>query len=70
MTVSPGANIAGKCTIGDGSYIGMGAIILDGVTIGAGAVVGAGSLVTRNVPANVLVYGSPAKVQRTGVDGR
>ena len=44
--------------------IGSGATILCGVTIGENALVGAGSVVTRDVPANVVVAGNPAKVQR------
>ena len=45
-------------------WIGAGAIILPGVTIGAGSIVGAGSVVTANVPANVVVAGTPARVIR------
>ena len=44
-----------------GASIGAGAIIICGVTIGAGAMVGAGSVVTKDVPANTLVIGNPAK---------
>jgi acetyltransferase-like isoleucine patch superfamily enzyme len=42
--------------------IGSGAVILGGVTIGERAIVGAGSVVTRDVPADVLVAGNPARV--------
>ena len=45
-----------------GAWIAMGAIILPGVTIGQGAVVAAGSVVTKDVPPNVFVEGSPAEV--------
>ncbi|MBO9533109.1 MAG: acyltransferase [Solirubrobacteraceae bacterium] len=51
-------------TIGDGAWIGAGAIIFPGVHVGRGAVVGAGSIVTRDVDADHLVAGSPAKVVR------
>ncbi len=47
--------------IGDDVWIGLGARILKGVTIGNGAVIAAGSIVTRNVPAGMLVAGSPAR---------
>lgn len=43
-------------------WIGSNAVILKGVTIGEGAIVAAGSVVTKDVPANVVVGGSPARV--------
>lgn len=42
-------------------WIGAGAIILPGVTIGENSIVGAGSIVTKDVPANTIVAGNPAK---------
>jgi len=50
--------------IGRRVWIGYGAIILKGVTIGDNAIIGAGSVVTRDVPANTLAAGSPARVIR------
>jgi len=44
-----------------GASIGAGSVIICGVTIGEGAMVGAGSVVTKDVPANTLVTGNPAK---------
>lgn len=41
--------------------IGAGSIILGGVTIGENAMIGAGSIVTKDIPANELWYGNPAK---------
>jgi sugar O-acyltransferase (sialic acid O-acetyltransferase NeuD family) len=61
-TVHPGGNIAGHCHIGKNVTIGMGANIIDGINIGDNAVVGAGALVTKNVEANTLVMGVPAKL--------
>lgn len=49
-------------TIEDGVWIGANATILPGVTIGAGSVVAAGSVVTKDVPAGVVVCGIPARV--------
>jgi acetyltransferase-like isoleucine patch superfamily enzyme len=49
--------------IGDDVWIGSHAVILPGVTVGNGAVIGAGSIVSRDVPENAIVYGSPASVQ-------
>ena len=47
-----------------GVSIGAGAVILGGVTIGENALIGAGSVVTKNIPANELWLGNPAKFIR------
>jgi maltose O-acetyltransferase len=51
--------------IGSDVWVGGGAIILPGVTIGDGAVVGAGSVVTRDVGADQIVAGNPARPRST-----
>lgn len=48
--------------IKDNVWIGMNAVVLKGVTIGENSVVAAGSVVTKDVPANVVVAGNPAVV--------
>ena len=48
-----------------GASIGSGSTILSNVTIGENAIVGAGSLVTKDVPANAIVAGNPAKKLKT-----
>ena len=53
-----------RTIIKSGASIGTGATILANVTIGENAIVGAGSVVTKNVPANCIVAGNPAKVLR------
>ncbi len=53
-----------RITIEDGASIGAGAIILGGVTIGKKAMVGAGSVVTKDIPAEELWMGNPAKFVR------
>ena len=45
-----------------GASIGSSATILCGITIGENAMVGAGSVVTKNVPANTIVAGNPARI--------
>lgn len=51
-------------TIGNGVWIGGGAIVIGGVEIGDNAIIGAGSVVTRDVPANAVVAGNPARILR------
>jgi acetyltransferase-like isoleucine patch superfamily enzyme len=53
-----------RTVVRKGASIGSGAIILANTTIGENAIVGAGSVVTRDVPANAVVAGNPAKVLR------
>ena len=50
--------------IGKNCWIGAGAIILPGVTIGDQVVVGAGSVVTKDLPSNVVAVGNPCRVVR------
>ena len=52
-------------TIGNNVWLGGGAIVLPGVTIGDNTVVGAGAVVTRDLPADVVAIGNPARVVRT-----
>jgi UDP-2-acetamido-3-amino-2,3-dideoxy-glucuronate N-acetyltransferase len=53
-----------KTLVKKGASIGSGATILSNVTIGERAIVGAGSVVTRDVPPDVIVIGNPARVLR------
>ena len=57
----PDFDTFGQVTICDYAYIGSGAQIMPGVTIGEGSLVAAGSIVTKSVPARVVVAGNPAK---------
>jgi len=50
--------------IGNNVWIGANSVILPGVTIGDNTVIGAGSIVTRDVPANVVAVGNPCRVMR------
>jgi dTDP-4-amino-4,6-dideoxygalactose transaminase/acetyltransferase-like isoleucine patch superfamily enzyme len=54
-----------RTVIRKGASIGSGVTILSNVEIGANAIVGAGSVVTRDVPANTIVAGNPARIMRT-----
>jgi acetyltransferase-like isoleucine patch superfamily enzyme len=53
-----------KTVVREGASIGSGSTILSKITIGENAIVGAGSVVTKDVPANAIVAGNPAKVLR------
>ena len=50
--------------IGRNCWLGAGVIVMPGVTIGDNSVIGAGSVVTKDIPANVVAVGNPCKVMR------
>lgn len=50
--------------IGQNCWLGAGVIVLPGVTVGDNAVIGAGSVVTRDLPSNVVAVGNPCRVLR------
>jgi len=52
-------------TLGDNVWLGGGVIVCPGVSIGDNSVVGAGSVVTRDIPPNVVAVGNPARVIRS-----
>ncbi len=55
------AGVPSPVTIGDGCWIGLRAVVMPGVTIGARSIVATGSIVTRDVPAETIVAGAPAR---------
>lgn len=59
-----GLEYALPITVGNNVWIGAHVCVLPGVSIGDNTVIGAGSVVTKNIPANVLAYGNPCKVIR------
>lgn len=63
-----GPELGAPITIGEDCWLCGNVIVLAGVTIGNGSVVGAGSVVTKDVPPNCVVAGSPARIiKRLGV---
>lgn len=56
--------VAARTDVRKGASIGANATILPGLIIGEGAMIAAGSVVTRDVPANALVVGNPARIIR------
>lgn len=61
VTVSPGVNISGYCTINTGSYLGTGSTILENKSIGEWSTVGGQAMVVKDVAPNSTVVGIPAK---------
>ncbi len=60
-----GLEFAKPVTIGEDVWIGGSVVICPGVTIGDRTIIGAGSVVTKNIPADVVAGGNPCKVIRT-----
>lgn len=59
-----GPELASPVTIGDNVWLGGGCIICPGVSIGANTTIGAGSVVTKDIPANVVAAGNPCRIIR------
>lgn len=60
--ISPQAQLLGGVQLEDYVSVGAGAIVLPRIKIGKFAVIGAGAVVTKDVPENVVVVGSPARI--------
>ena len=58
----PDFDTFGKVSIGDYVYIGTNSLIMPGVTVDDNVLIAAGSIVTKSIPANVVVAGAPAKI--------
>jgi sugar O-acyltransferase (sialic acid O-acetyltransferase NeuD family) len=65
VEISPGAKILGRSKIGSYSQIGANSTILPDLIIGQNVIIGAGSVVTKDVSANTMVVGVPAKIIKT-----
>lgn len=61
-SIHPDFDLFGRVTIGDWVYIGTHSLIMPGVTIGNNVLVAAGSVVTKSIPADMVVGGNPAKI--------
>ncbi|OQY88340.1 MAG: sugar O-acyltransferase [Chloroflexi bacterium UTCFX4] len=63
-SIAGGVAISGNVRVGEACYLGANASIKDGVVIGAGSLIGMGSVVLKNVAANTVVVGNPARELR------
>lgn len=68
-SVTVGVTFGGNVRTGTNCFFGLKSAVLPGLTIGNNVQVAAGALVTKSVPDNVLVGGSPARLIRTHSDG-
>jgi len=62
--IDPKGKRGGPVRIGNNVFMGVNSIVLHSVTIGDNSVIGAGSVVTKDIPPNVVAVGNPAKVIR------
>lgn len=62
--VAPRAALGGAARLGELSMLALGATVLHCVNVGANTTVGAGSVVTRDIPKDVVAYGTPARIIR------
>ena len=61
-SLAPGVTMAGDSRVGERTLIGTGAVLSERLSIGSNVIVGAGAVVVRDVPDNVVVAGSPARI--------
>jgi sugar O-acyltransferase (sialic acid O-acetyltransferase NeuD family) len=64
VNLSPGVHLAGSVSCGEDAFLGIGAAVVPGIRIGRRAIVGAGATVIADVPDDVTVAGTPARIIR------
>lgn len=68
-SLAPGSMTGGRVSIGARTAVGIGAVIKHGVAIGHDSVIGANSYVTKDLPSDVVAYGTPARIIRSRAAG-
>ena len=63
--VAPHATLAGNVHVGAGTWVGAGTVVRQGITIGSGCMIGVGSVVVKDIPDNVVVYGNPCRIVKS-----
>lgn len=61
VSMNPASSVSGDCRIGTGALIGVAAVVLNQLSVGPGALVGGSACVVRDVPAEAVVKGVPAR---------
>lgn len=64
-SIYAGTNIAGFAEIGKNTVVGPGCTVFSNVKIGSDCIIGGGSVVSKDIPSNVLAYGNPCKVVKS-----
>lgn len=64
VVLSPGVMVGGEVQVGSHTMIGMGAVVSNKIKIGNESVIGGNSFVNRDIPENVVAYGTPARIIR------
>ena len=62
LIIGCGAKVLGPIKIGNNVWFGVNVVVLPGVEIGDNTVIGAGSVVTKDLPKNVVAVGNPCRV--------
>ena len=61
VTLASGVMLAGSVTVGAGTYLGQSCTVKEKITIGSDCLIGMGAVVTRDVEANSVMVGNPAR---------
>ena len=69
VSAGPGVTVASDCRIGKGVMLGAGAVVAPSITIGENSVIAVGAVVAKDVPANCVVAGNPARIVRLDIAG-